>query len=111
MTADNITIGERIAGTRKLRGMSQRELADMTGFNNRVSISKIEIGNQKKISVEKMDRIAKVLDVSLYYLYGYTDEMKRQELEDVLYLSNIPVKERMTLQNKLEEYIWKIKNG
>lgn len=53
-----MTLGEKIRYYRELRGMSQDELAQKTGYNSRSAISRIEAGcrdlNQRKILIFAM---------------------------------------------------------
>ncbi len=58
----------RIARMRKR--MTQEELARKTGISRNL-ISKAENGNISKLSIEKMEKISKVLEISVRELFFY----------------------------------------
>lgn len=58
----------RIARMRKR--MTQEELARKTGISRNL-ISKAENGNISKLSIEKMEKISKVLEISVMELFFY----------------------------------------
>ena len=55
-----LRIGERIAEMRKDKGMSQRQLAELTGIHH-INIHKIEHG-QINLTIDKLTVIAEALD-------------------------------------------------
>lgn len=61
-------IGERIRKIRIRRGLSCRELSDLTGYS-RESIEKWELGT-RKLHADGLAAICKALDVSSDYLLG-----------------------------------------
>lgn len=65
-------LGQRIRRLRRERGWSQRELARRAGVSNSL-ISRIELGQGEELSLAHLERIARVLGVSLSYLVS-TDE-------------------------------------
>ena len=81
-----MTIGERISNKRIELGYSQEDLAKKCGWNSRSSISKIESSGDK-ISLKKIDVVAKALNVTSAYLMGWEDESnalsKNITIEDV----------------------------
>ena len=75
-------IGDRIRARRMQLGWSQRELAKKMGYTNNSTIVKIEQG---KVNVyqSKIVQFSEVLDVSVAYLMGWTDE-EEQKKNDIL---------------------------
>jgi len=63
MSEIRIKIGQRIAELRKLRGMTQRDLAEATGFN-RSNIGRIEQGRYSA-GIEILNKIATALDAEI----------------------------------------------
>ena len=70
-----MTIGERISNKRIELGYSQEDLAKKCGWSSRSSISKIESSGDK-ISLKKIELVAKALNVSTAYLMGWEDSME-----------------------------------
>ena len=67
---DMYPIGRRIAGKRTERGLSQTELGEQTDLRQN-TISVLELGTRKGVSLGALVAIAEVLRVSLDYLvYG-----------------------------------------
>ena len=64
----------RIKEFRKMRGMTQQELADKAGIDSRNNLASLESG-VRAVSPSQAERIAKVLDVSVSELLG-TDIIK-----------------------------------
>ena len=67
-----MTIADRISSKRIELGYSQEDLAKKCGWTNRSSISQIE-GAGDKISLKKIQKVAKALDVSAEYLLGWSE--------------------------------------
>ena len=53
--------------------MSQSELAQLLGYKTRSSINKIELG-KADITIDKVERAADVLGVSVNYILGFKEE-------------------------------------
>lgn len=70
-------IGKRIRFYRRLRNMSQRELAEAVGYATKASINKIESG-EAKAPTEKIKRIASILRVN------FTDLANDKPIDDGL---------------------------
>ena len=69
--------GEQLNMLRRIKGITQKELADLSGFSNG-EISKIESGDRKKPSPALLKAIAPHLDISYEALMkeaGYLEEM------------------------------------
>ncbi len=64
------TIGDRIRERREQIGMSQAELAALSGYKSRASINKIELG-ERDIRQNKIKAIADALHTSPAYLMGW----------------------------------------
>lgn len=84
---------KKIKETRELKGITQLELANSLEISL-VSYSKIERG-ETKLTINHIERIAKVLDVNPNYLVSGT-----QSNEDILELK----KEIETLKKDIERY-------
>ncbi len=67
-----MTLGERLKRLRELAGISQGELARRAGIN-RPTISQLESGQIKNITVETAKRLAKALEISLDMLVGMNE--------------------------------------
>jgi len=68
-------IGERIRKERKNMGLKLKDLAREIGFNNYQTLSSIEKG-EREIRVAELDKIAKVLGLTVSYLLGETEKME-----------------------------------
>lgn len=71
-----LTIGGQLANIRKLRGISQQELADELQVN-RVSIANVEIG-KRKISMPLLYRICDMLGYQVVIVPKYNHELKEK---------------------------------
>lgn len=69
------TIGNRIKLRREELGLSQDELAKMTGYKSRSSINKIEL-DQRNLRQSKIKAIADALKTTPAYLMGWEDDPK-----------------------------------
>ena len=74
---------ERIKEERIKRGMTQDELAKLTGYSSRGTISRIESG-EVDLPQSKIVTFAKALNVSPEYLMGFDDDTQRQDLYDLI---------------------------
>lgn len=84
---------DRLAALRKLKGLSQAELADGIGVHTNV-IGRYERGLAKP-SIEHAANLAKILDVTLDYLVGNIDqELDKEIIEQVSVLQRLPSEER-----------------
>ena len=91
-----ISFGERLTGTRKKRGFSQEELANLLGTKG-PAIGRYERGVAKP-TIEVAGKIAKILCVSLDYLVGNSDqELDTNTLKRILEVQNLPedIKEKI----------------
>jgi len=62
-------IGARIKKARQKKGLSQKTLAEMIGFDSATSISLIESG-ERKISIVDLEKAAHTLNEELEYFLG-----------------------------------------
>lgn len=75
-------IGNRIRVYRKLKGLTQMELAEKIGYTSTASISEVERGN-KALSMDKLELVAKVLEVPVSLLVTplhYDDDVRKSAL-------------------------------
>ena len=71
-----MTIGERIRERRNELMMSQRDLCEKMGYSNHSTIGKIET-NKVDIPQSRIIQFAEVLGVSVAYLMGWDEEIKK----------------------------------
>jgi transcriptional regulator with XRE-family HTH domain len=69
-------IGERIKYKRKEKGWSQRELAAKMGYSHHSTLARIETG-KVDVSQTRIVQFAEVLGVSVAYLMGWEEEIKK----------------------------------
>lgn len=95
-----MTIGEKIKQKRLELNLSQDELAKKCGYKSRSSINKIELA--RDLPLNKIEVMAKALDVSPAYLMGW--EEKRSQANDA---AAVKVKDWMIISsgNKAEAII------
>lgn len=68
-----MTFGDRVKNKREELGLSQEELANLLGYSDKSSISKIE-KNQRDVTRSKIIEIAKALKTTASYLMGWDEE-------------------------------------
>lgn len=68
-----MTVGQRIKLKREEKGLSQKELANLIGYESKSAISYVE-SDKRELPFDKLSEVAKVLDVSPNWLLGWTDE-------------------------------------
>ena len=68
-----MTIGQRIKIKREEKGLSQKELANLIGYESKTAISFIE-ADKRELPFEKLSEVAKVLEVSPNWLLGWSEE-------------------------------------
>jgi transcriptional regulator with XRE-family HTH domain len=64
-----VAYGKRVRQIRKDKGVSQEKLAELAELD-RTYISDIENG-KRNVSIETVYKIAKALDISLKYFFGF----------------------------------------
>jgi len=85
--------GKRIIELRKLKGISQTELASQLGIHKNV-LGRYE-REEAKPSIEVAKNIADLLEVSLDYLTGKIDtEVDKDIVDTVMTIQNLPEDER-----------------
>lgn len=72
-----MTIGERIKARRNELKLSQRDLCEKMGYSNHSTIGKIEAG-KVDIPQSRIVQFAEVLGVSVAYLMGWDEEVKKE---------------------------------
>lgn len=71
-----MTIGDRIKARRNELKLSQRELCQKMGYSNHSTIGKIETG-KVDIPQSRIVQFSEVLGVSVAYLMGWEEEIKK----------------------------------
>lgn len=74
MDEKNKLLSERVKKRREQLKLSQEELALKMGYKSRSSINKIE--NGRAISQKIIVRLAEILDVSIFWLMGFSDKIE-----------------------------------
>ena len=103
-----MTFGERVKKIRLEKGLTQKELAEKCKIDP-ANLRKYESGRQNP-KIETIEKISKVLQVSIQYLLGWSDE-KQQEKKIVeldIKTNNMLRKYshlNSTGQKKVEDYI------
>lgn len=69
-----MTIADRVRNRREQLGLSQEELAKRMGYSGKSSISKIE-SSGNDITLKKMKKLSKALNVSIEYLAGFKPQI------------------------------------
>lgn len=64
---NEVNLGERIRIARVMRGLSQEELAELIGKDQK-AISKYELG-QRRLFASELPRLAAALDVPIWYFF------------------------------------------
>ena len=77
-----MTIGERIRYLRTQKGLLQEDLAKATN-SKKQAICKYENGIVTNIPLDKIEIMAKVLDVSPAYLMGWEEENSSEETQNI----------------------------
>ena len=75
-----LKVGERIKECREKLGLTQDELAQITGYKSRSSINKIEKGGND-LPQSKIVAFAKALKTTPAYLMGWEDEKLEHETQ------------------------------
>lgn len=79
------SFGARVRYLRKLTGLSQERLAELTGLSTK-TISYIE-NSKNTLSFNKLPLLAKALNVPVYKLFVFTDFEDNRELLEYLLTS------------------------
>ena len=66
-------IGSKIKDARQEANMSQKQLAELVGFDSSTAISLIEAG-QRKVSIEDIEKIGKILQKDIKFFLGKKNE-------------------------------------
>lgn len=104
-----MTMYERIKDLRIKKGLSQQELARLTGYQDRSSIAKIESG-VVDLPQSKILLFAKVLDISPAKLMGFDENTPADLVEDVLTAPE-PMKEALVNQYGLDPSKFRSQHG
>lgn len=74
-----MTFGEKAHALRLKKGMSMDELAERLGYNSRTSIFRLE-HNDTDPPLSRAIKIAEILDTTVAYLIGETDDPEGSNL-------------------------------
>ena len=72
-----IPIGRRIQSVREKRGLTQSQLEERANINTKY-ISAIECG-QKNVTIKTLEKIANGLNIELYELFLFSEELESEE--------------------------------
>lgn len=75
-----IQLGQKIQMLRKKRRLTQEQFAELIGIDPK-NVSKIENGNNYP-SAETLTSIAKALEVDIYELFVFKDELSYEEMRE-----------------------------
>lgn len=107
-------IGKKIKAARKNLGMTQKELANRTGYTES-GISRIEKG-EIDLPVSKIKSLSQTLRVPVDYLIG--DYLVEVESDPAELLRSLPKKQQQEILNMIEQQInaqeaekWQKQNG
>ena len=95
-----MTIGERIKARREYLGITQEELAKNLGYKSKASINKIELGHQE-LTQKKIYLCAKLLDMPIKELMGWTDE--EQFVQDTVPRLNATIEAKQRFGTSMKE--------
>jgi len=104
----NIQIGSRLATLRKSRGLTQTQVAEQIGINQRV-ISDYEVG-RAGISAEMLLKLCSLLKCSADSLIGLNPEATTPRPSPRIYryiqrIEGLPAKEQSVLMQTIDHYI------
>lgn len=74
--------GKIIRKLRKEKKMTQKELSEMCGFESSSAIAMVERG-ERKPSIETLEKLSTIFEVSIDYLLGKTEEVYPGEIDDL----------------------------
>ena len=77
-----MTVGERIRQKRIEMNLTQDELAKKAGYKSRSSINKIE--SSRDLPLDKIEKVAKILDCTPTYLMGWEDNLIQIDTDAVV---------------------------
>ena len=75
-----IQLGQKIQMLRKKRRLTQEQFAELIGIDPK-NVSKIENGNNYP-SAETLTSIAKALEVDIYELFVFTEEISYEDMRE-----------------------------
>lgn len=103
-----MSFGKRLAEARKKKGLSQQDIANELNTKSPV-IGRYE-RDEMKPSIETAAKIAEMLDVSLDFLVGNSDqELDKATRKRILEISNFPDKDKEHVYAVLDAFIAKVK--
>ncbi|WP_342571476.1 helix-turn-helix transcriptional regulator [Paenibacillus sp. FSL R5-0749] len=79
MTKLRNSIGERIRAIRKAKGLTQQQLAELSGLDD-AYIGSVERG-ERNFSVDTLEKITIGLKVSVYQLFFDTSNINKEDLD------------------------------
>ncbi|MCC4371765.1 helix-turn-helix domain-containing protein [Limosilactobacillus reuteri] len=103
--ANNIDIGENIRRYRKLRGLTQEKLAEFSDLSVKF-ISMVESKKSQNISIQRLEKIADALDISLATLVSIP-EKKDLSINDSRPYSKLLINRLTSMEKNTAELISK----
>lgn len=100
---EKFALGQRFKYLRKRAGLTQKETADLLGYQNHTSVFKIENGRQP-VPITDIPKICEVFHCSPFELLGLDrNREKPPEVPDFLVrINSLPVAQRRQLENTIE---------
>ncbi|MCP3931360.1 MAG: helix-turn-helix transcriptional regulator [Bacteroidetes bacterium] len=103
-----MSFGKKLTEARKKKGYSQEQVAKFLGTKGPV-IGRYE-RDEMKPSIDTAAKMASLLDISLDYLVGNTDEeVDKTMLKRVIEISNFPQEDKDHVFAVLDAFITKVK--
>lgn len=93
-------IGANIREARESAGLSQKQLAEMLGYESATAISYLESG-ERKVSIVDLEKMAGILGRDLHYFIGQ-ESQKKVDVRVALRSEGISGKDHETIMNIVE---------
>lgn len=105
MSLDIIEFKDILKKVRKDKKITQKKLAEISGLSFSM-VSKLETGEQSNPSFDTVSKLAKALNVPLYYLYGHNhiDTEYRSSLVDFIEDLGYDVKFQFTPTSNMADF-------
>lgn len=105
MLKERESVSEKIEELRKEKKMSYRDLENLTGISYS-TINRYVTNKNMKISINNLNKLAKALNVTPYYLMGYTEReewFEHEEQPNMIRAINSKLESAQLCDDKLAE--------